>query len=162
MAELLSNHLKAVMATEDVLTSDIAFPRDRFFTVQRFEYKCERSCDENGIPFGSTLSVILKASIKATSPDTGKVLFERLKQNSRFPFSFMFNATFDENARLKEYGGGMVVYGYVVNIDEIHNCAPSSEGIGKQMLISFDILVSSITFLGRESNKSLFIIHSCD
>lgn len=162
MAELLSNHLKAVVTTEDILTINSALPREQFYTVQRFEYKCERSCDEKGIPFGSTLSVILKASIKATSPDTGKVLFERLKQNSRFPFSFMFNASFDENARLKEYGGGMVVYGYVVDIDEVHNCVPSIDGIGKQMLISFDILVSSITYLGRESNKNLFIIHSCD
>lgn len=162
MAENLSNNLKAILIPDDVTLSAAGHYRNQFYTVQHFEYKCERSRDEDGVPFGSTLSVILRNSIKAVSADAGKVLFERLKMNSRFPYTFVFNATFDKDSKLDSYGDAMVVYGYVVDVEETHNCVPSPDGSAQQMLISFDILVSSITYLGKESNKSLYITHNCD
>lgn len=162
MAELLSNHLKAVVVLDDVRLTNFTNTRDQFFTVQRFEYRCERSRDERGLPFGSTLSVVLKASVKATTPDTGKVLYEWLSQNARFSMSFLFDATFDGSAKLADFGSGMVMNGYVVDIEETHNRFAEVEIYEQQMLIEFSFLVSSITYLGRESNKSLYIIHNCE
>lgn len=162
MAKVMSNHLKALLFLDDITISPVAPSRDKGYTVQHFEYRCERSVDDNGIPFGSTLSVILKTSLKITSPNAGKALFERLKQNERYPFTFLFNATFDDDQKVADYGDGMVVYGYVVDIEESHVWASDEAESEQQMLIAFDILVASITYLGRDNNKSLYIIHSCD
>lgn len=158
---LLSSHYKALIVADDVTMSAAAITRDSFLTVQHFDYKCERSRDETGVPFGSTLSVILNLSVKSASADCGKVFYERLQQNSRCPFSFLFDATFDENSKLKDYDAGMVVYGYVVDIDETHKSSSPDDGLLRQS-ICVSILVSSITYLGVDSNKSLHIIHNCD
>ena len=160
MGEVISNQLKAVLCTDDVTSSVAPFSRDDCYTIQHFEYKCERSRDEHGTPFGSTLSVVLKTSVKVTSADAGKILLERLGQDSRYPFTILFSASFDSSRRLKDYDAGMVVYGYVVDVTETH--VASSQGQAQQMQIAFDILVSSITYLGTESNKSLCLIRNND
>lgn len=162
MSELMSNHLKAIMVPDDITAGEVSLPREQCYVVQHFDYKCERARNENSDPFGSTLSVILSTSIKMTSVDAGKVFFERLKQNSHFPFSFMFNATFDSDKKLNDYGGGMVVYGYVVDVDESHNYIQSQSGKEQQLIIRFNVLVSSITYLGNDGNKSLNILRNSD
>ena len=148
------------MVFEDVSASQVSVPKDQFYTVQHFDYKCTRSRDGNGEPYGPTLSVVLNASVKMTAASAGKVLYERLQQNSQFPFTFIFNATFDSDKRLEDYDDGMVIYGYVVDIDESHNYMMKPDDGSRQVMIGFRVLVSSITFLGKDSNKSLYIIHT--
>jgi len=161
MPELLSNHLKAIMIPEDVTSVRIAVPREDFFTVQHFEYKCERSCDEQGSPEGPTLKVLLNTSIKMVSADAAKLFYERLKQNSRFPYSFIFNATFDSERRLDDFEDGMVVYGYVVDVGESHNCQTTDE-TERQVTVSFNVLVTSITYLGKEAGNNLTLNILCN
>lgn len=158
---LLSNHHKALVVADDVTMSAVAVTKDNFLSVTHFDYKCERSRDEIGIPFGSTLSVILNLSIKVATNDSGRIFYERLQMESRFPFTFLFNAVFDENAKLKDYDAGMVVYGYVVDIDETHKSLAPDDGQMRQF-VSIRMLVSSITYLGVDSHKSLHIIHNDD
>ena len=153
MAELMSNLLRAVMLTEDITTGVAAPSRSQCYTIQHFNYKCARNRDGHGMPFGFTTSVIMRSTVKVGAGKTGKTFLERLKQDSRYPFTFIFNPTFDAERKISDYEGAMVVYGYVVDVEQTH---------GEASALSFNILVSSITYLGADSNKTLFISYSKD
>lgn len=157
MLENLSNYTKALLITED-LTEIAAISQDDCMTVQHFDYHCSRSRNEMGEPYGPVVSVTLQVSIKALSNSSEKLLYERLKSNARYPYSFIFNATFDSWRKLSSYENAMVVSGYVVDVEETYDSAFSSETETDQMLMNVKILLSSITYIGKQSNKTLFLI----
>ena len=72
-----------------------------------------------------------------------------------FPYSFLFNATFNASRRLSECQDAMVVTGYVVDVEETYESALSEDGEAEQMLINAKILMSNIKYLGRERNLQL-------
>ena len=162
MPSLMSNHLKAVLLTDDI-TVGIAEPgRSQCYTLQHFEYKCERDLDGDGMPFGFTASVILKASVRISASCTSRIFLERLKQDTRYPFTFIFNPTFDSEKKMSDYGGAMVVYGYIVDVEEQHRYSAASNASGNPSILNFNILVSSMTYLGKDAGKTLYITHSSD
>ena len=152
MAQSMSNLLRAVLLTDDITTGVANPARSQCYTVQHFEYKCQRDLDDAGMPFGFTTSVILSATVKISASSSSRTSLERLKQDSRYPFTFLFNPVFDADKRVSDYGDGMVVYGYVVDVEQRN----------KDSELNFNILVSSMTYLGRDTKKSLYITHSTD
>ena len=159
MAELMSNHLKAVLLTDDIRAGVAGPSRSKCSTVQHFEYRCEKNLDADGMPFGFTGSVVLRASVRIGASNTGKTFLERLKQDSRYPFTFIFNPTFGPDKKLADYADAMVVYGYVVEVEEKHVYSSDKASASE---LKFSILVSTITYLGTDSDKTLYITHSSD
>ena len=82
-----------------------------------------------------------------------------MQSNELFDHTFIFNATFDENDRLKSYGDAMVVRGYVVDVKEDYDATVTKDGFVQQILIHVTLLLSSITYVGKEDkgNKQLEI-----
>jgi hypothetical protein len=46
----------------------------------------------------------------------------------------------------------MIVNGYVIGLEEDYNSSKNSRGIDEQMTLNVQLLVRSITYLGRERN----------
>lgn len=153
----LSNHIKALLVTEDI--SEVArVAQDKCLTLQHFDYKCQRSRDDEGKPYGSTISVTLNCTMRST--DGMRVFYDRIKSIATHNFTFVFNATFDDQRFLADYEDAMIVSGYVTDIEEDFDSSTDGLETGEQMLIHVKILLSRITYVGRISNKILPIINA--
>lgn len=150
----LSNNIKAILIPEDF--SEMArVSQEKCLTLQHFDYKCRRCRNEEGVPYGSTVSVILNCSFRTV--EDLHAYYDCLKKNESQDFSFIFNATFDDQKKLSDYEDAMVVNGYVVDIEETFNSAMNEAGESEQVLFGIKILLSSITYVGKSSNKILSI-----
>ena len=154
MAELLSNHIKASLITEDISETHNIL-QSKCHIVQHFDYKCQRSRNEEGEAYGTTISAILNCTIQ--SADNLQVFYERMQSSSPHTYTFLFNSTFDERKELSDYEDAMIVTGYIVDIEEIFDTSSSSPDETTQMLLKFQILLSNITYVGKNNDKILSI-----
>ena len=83
------------------------------------------------------------------------IFLMELASNNVSCFSFLFNAVFGPNDRLKDYEDGMVVKGYIVGAEELYSTETSETGQYKQMLLDMKLLVSEVVYLGYEKDKNL-------
>lgn len=151
----LSNNIKAILIPEDF--SEMArVSQDKCLTLQHFDYKCQRCRNEEGTPYGSTVSVILNCTFRTV--EDLHIYYDCLKKNSPQAFTFIFNATFDPHKHLYDYEDAMIVNGYVVDIEEDFNSAMNEAGETEQILCNVKMLLSNITYVGKSSNKTLSII----
>lgn len=154
-----SDYLKAVLYPENFLEVGGKLEKRLCQTIQHFSYKCQRNRNDAGIPYGNTTPTELQFIVRLESPDDSKVFYQQMQSNELFGHTFIFNATFDENDRLKSYGDAMVVRGYVVDVKEDYDATVTKDGFVQQILIQVTLLLSSITYVGKEDkgNKQLEI-----
>ena len=153
-----SDHLKAVLFPENLLDVGENVEKRLCKTVQHFSYKCQRSRNDAGIPYGNTTPTELLFTIKLESPDDSKVFYQQLQQNELFNHSFLFNATFDQRDRLKAYDDAMIVRGFVVDVKEDYDASVTEDGTVQQILIQVTLLLSSLTYVGKEDNSKILEI----
>lgn len=153
-----SDHLKAVFFPENLLDVGENVEKRLCKTVQHFSYKCQRSRNDAGIPYGNTTPTELLFTIKLESPDDSKVFYQQLQQNELFNHSFLFNATFDQRDRLKAYDDAMIVRGFVVDVKEDYDASVTEDGTAQQILIQVTLLLSSLTYVGKEDNSKILEI----
>ena len=153
-----SDHLKAVLFPENLLEVGENVEKRLCKTVQHFSYKCQRSRNDAGIPYGNTTPTELLFTIKLESPDDSKVFYQQLQQNELFNHSFLFNATFDQRDRLKAYDDAMIVKGFVVDVKEDYDASVTEDGTAQQILIQVTLLLSSLTYVGKEDNSKILEI----
>ena len=146
MQQTISNHIKALLFPEDIRNEEHPL-QEKCFTVQHYQYTCSRNRNEIGTPCSFTNSVLLKCSLKTISDESGKIFYELMKSNRRYSFSFVFNATFNQYRRLDYCDDSMIVNGFIVDVQE------------NLETIDISILLSDITYVGKESDKTLYIIH---
>jgi hypothetical protein len=78
-----------------------------------------------------------------------------MDRNEYLPFSFIFNASFNDNERLKSYEDALIVYGSVTNVEEkFWDGDISGE---EQLMLHVKMLLSNMIFLGKESIQLLEI-----
>ena len=157
MSATLSNQLKALLVTEDITEQGVNVWQNNSFTVQHFSYECQRKRNDAGLPFGATLPAYLDFTVRIASGESGKVFVERMKLNGTFPYSFLFNASFNGLRQLSEYQDAMVARGYVVDLEESYDKAPGADGSTEQMLLHARLLLSKLSYLGRERVLDLTI-----
>ena len=134
--------------------------REHCLPLQHFSYECRYKRNAGGDVYGASLPVYLDFTVRVASPESIKDFFREIVDNDRPAFSVLFNATFGPTARLADYEDGMIVRGYVVDIEEEYESAPGADNISEQMLAHIKLLVTSITFLGasEENNYTMTII----
>ena len=160
MATLYSNELKALVVPENFLENPKNVLKENCLTVQHFDYECEHKRNASGEVYGPTEPVILKFSIRVNSPRHARVFYTNLVSNAYYNYSFLFNATFNSFQRLSDYEDGMVINGYVVNVEEDYISLHNEAGESNQILLNVTLLVRSVTYMGREEKnnyQSVFI-----
>ena len=93
-----------------------------------FSYKCQRSRNDAGFPYGETTPTELLFTIRLGAPDDGKVFYQQMQRNELFDHTFIFNASFDQTDRLKTYDDAMIVRGYVVDVKEDYDATITENG----------------------------------
>lgn len=153
-----SDHLKAVLYPENLMEVEENLEKRLCQTIQHFSYKCQRSRNDAGIPYGNTTPTELQFTVKLDTPDDSKVFYQRMQQNELFDHTFLFNATFDQRDRLKSYDDAMIVRGFVVDVREDYDATVTSNGTVQQILVQVNLLLSSITYVGKENNSKILEI----
>jgi hypothetical protein len=150
-----SKELKAVVTLDNVLDGAKRVLKENCLVVQNFDYQCSLKRNEKGRVFGAMESVILSFRVRVNDPRHAMIFLMELASNNVSCFSFLFNATYGPNERLRDYEDGMVVRGYLVSAEEQYSTETSETGRYKQMLLDLKLLVSEVIYLGYEEDKNL-------
>ena len=156
MPSVFSNQIKALLITENISEQGVNVWQNNCYTVQHFAYECRRKRNASGTPYGPTTPSYLDFSVRIASPDSGKVFFERMHASKSFPYSFLFNASFNDMRKLTECEDAMVATGYVINLEEAYD-KPLEDGAQGQMLLRGRLLLCNIAYLGRDRVLKLMI-----
>lgn len=158
--KILSDYLKAILYPENLLEygrigeNRWSVAKDQCPVIQHFAYKVQRNRNDAGIPYGGTTPTELKFTIRLGQPDDSKLYYQHLVSNELFEYSFIFNATFDDNKRLKSFEDAMVTRGYVVDVKEDFDVAVTDENLSDQIMVEVTLLLSSITYVGKEDQNN--------
>lgn len=153
-----SDHLKAVFYPDNLQEVEGNLEKRLCQTIQHFSYKCQRSRNDAGIPYGSTTPTELQFTVKLETPDDSKVFYLRMQSNELNDYTFLFNATFDQRDRLKSYDDAMIVRGFVVDVKEDYDASVNEDGTVQQILIRVTLLLSSITYVSKDDKHQVLKI----
>ena len=160
MAITLSDHLKALLYPANLLMEEgCRIPREKCFTVLKFDYECNRSQDRAGFPYGETNTTILNFTIRLMRPEEGKQFFQQMQQNEPGYYTFLFNARHTEQT-VTDYEDAMMVRGFVIDVEDDYTTTPSMKGSTEQMLIHVKLLLAHITYVGTNGNRTIAITRS--
>ena len=132
--------------------------KDMLPTVLLFSYKCQRSRNDAGFPYGNTLPSELKFTIKLGDPNDSKLYYGQLKDNELFDYSFLFNPSFDDSKNLTKFDDAMIVRGYVVDVKEDFDSGGTTNATADQVLLEVTLLLSSISYVGKDNQLKVLEI----
>ncbi|MBP5776436.1 MAG: hypothetical protein J6W56_02685 [Prevotella sp.] len=153
-----SDYLKAVLYPDSILENGRNVEKRACHTIQHFAYKCQRNRNDAGFPYGETTPTEMQFTIRLGNPDDGKVFYQRLQSNELFDHTFIFNITFNQSDRMDSYEDAMVVKGYVVDVKEDYDAVVLEDGTMNQVRIEVTLLISSITYMGKDDNSKILEI----
>lgn len=140
--------LTGALSLSDLRDKSRHFKKEDFLTLQRFSFDCTRALTPSGEAYSASGGVI-SATVRMMNPDSYKEFYERLGSTEQKPMSFIFDASFSAG-ELSSCEGGIVVEGYVVDIEESYHADTD-----KQMLLTFRFRFTSLTFLGENNNGNV-------
>lgn len=132
------------LLTEDPTENGVTLTPYNCFMVQEYEYRLKRSRTDTGRPYGPTLSVSLSCTLKMLTPDGGNEFYRSLQSPSPHPFAFLFGEQV-----------GLVVRGYVVDIEEAFETTTDDNASTKQMSLKITILITEINYIGESAKRTL-------
>jgi hypothetical protein len=150
----LSNHLKAVLFSGEVQDEGQNVLKEKCCTLAFFSYRCERSRNDAGFPYGVTNPSVLSFTVRLVQPNEGIVYHQRLLENVPYDYTFLFNASFNDQQRLKGYDNMFIVNGYVIDVEDDFT---SGSKESRQMLIRVKLFINSITYKGKMMDRQLEI-----
>ena len=150
----LSNHLKAVLFTDEMEEGGQNVLKEKCCTVEYFGYRCERSRNDAGFPYGVTNPAVLSFTVRLVVSKEGTIYHQRLLENTPSDYKFFFNATFNDQQRLKSFDNLLIVNGYVIDVEDDFN---SDVKESRQMLVRVKLFVNSITYKGKTMDRQLVI-----
>lgn len=147
-----SDHLKAVLYPDNILEVGENVEKRFCQTIQHFSYKCQRSRNEAGFPYGGTTPTELQFTVRLESTDGSKLFYQQMQRNEIFSYTFIFNATYNQFDRLNVYDDAMIAKGFVVDVKEDYDATMSEDGTLQQILVTVTLLLSSVTYMGKDEN----------
>ena len=148
---MIKNHapyLKAVLFPNNLAEVGSSVYQSQCFTIQDYHYHCFRDRDDQGNPYGSIRSGYLEFSIIVSGIDTYKYFYQCMESNENVPFSFIFNASFNNTGRIINFEDGLITYGYVVDVRE--SCDGHDDNGQEQLLLRVKVLLSNLIFIGND------------
>lgn len=147
-----SDHLKAVLYPDNFQEVGENVEKRLCQTIQHFSYKCQRSRNEAGFPYGGTTPTELQFTVRLESTDSSRLFYQQMQCNELFSYTFIFNATYNQFDRLKAYDDAMIAKGFVVDVKEDYDATMTEDGTLQQILVTVTLLLSSITYMGKDDN----------
>ena len=154
----ISNHLKAVLFPDEIQAEGNNVMKEKCCTVEYFGYRCERSRDDAGFPYGPTNPAVLSFTVRLVLSEEGTIYHKRLTENGAYDYTFLFNASFNDQQRLKSCDNVLIVNGYVIDVEDDFS-TDSQDKESSQMLIRVKLFVSSIIYKGQMKDELLEVSH---
>ena len=151
--QLLSNNLKAVLFPDTMQDDGNNVQKEKCYTIQHFSYRNERSRNDVGYPYGPANPMTMAFTVRLVEPEEGMVYHKKLIENDPTNFTILFNATFNDNQRLKAYDNALIVDGFVIDVEDDFSAGEKDT----QMLIRVKLFVRSITYKGKTKDTLLEI-----
>lgn len=155
----ISNHLKAVLFPDEIQAEGNNVMKEKCCTVEYFGYRCERSRDDAGFPYGPTNPAVLSFTVRLVLSEEGTVYHKRLTENGAYDYTFLFNASFNDQQRLKSCDNVLIVNGYVIDVEDDFD---SGDKETRQMLVRVKLFVNAITYKGKMMDRQLVINSSAE
>lgn len=160
MADRFSTNLKAILVMEDLSNGSFQFSQQDCLTIQDFHYCCNRGKNDEGIVGGVTGSSMMSMSVRLHELSENKRFYDGLISRSPSPFTILFNAEFGNDGKLKDYENAMTVFGYIVDVQEHFSTMVGADATSAPMSIHIEIQLTKMVFHGKDSSKTLDIIHT--
>ena len=149
--------LKSYLVVGDMVESGVSLLSSTGFTVQEVHYDCSRKRNSRGFPYGPTQSACLYVTLKVASNESSKVFFDHMAENQPYAYSFLYDVSFSKMRQMSDFEDAMVAHGYVVDVEETYESSPNTNGAADQMLLRVKLLLTNITYIGRDSNVTMQI-----
>ncbi len=149
--------LRAMLVAEDVTQVGESITRDKCYVVQHFTYGNQRNRLAVQMMNRMEDSSYIDFVIRVADAYSGKQFYQQMKDSEPYTYSFIFNAAYNSSGRLQDYDDVMMVKGYIIDIEEDISASNQNEGHDTQVLMKVKLLLSSITYIGNESNLVLNI-----
>lgn len=159
MADRFSTNLKAILVMEDLSNGSFQFSQQDCLTIQQFHYVCNRGKNDEGIVGGLTGSSMMTMNVRLHELSENKRFYDGLISRVPSPFTILFNAEFNSDGKLKDYENAMTVFGYIVDVQE-HFSTLTNKEEAAPMSIHVEIQLTKMLFHGKDSTKTLTIIHT--
>lgn len=158
MNKLYSNELKAVLILDNFQDTPQSVLRENCIMVSHIDYHCEFRRNNSNTVYGAVDPVILNFSIRIGSAKKANPFYRQLVENGHNMYTFLYNATYDQNDRIDTYEDGMIVDAFVVKVDQEYTTQHTGLDSDEQIMLRVKLLVRSITYLGTDKNfTSTFI-----
>lgn len=157
MSIKLSNNLKAVVFPDVMQDQGNNVQKEKCYSVQEFNYRSERSRNDAGFPYGPTNPTVMSFTVRLVHPEEGVIYHKRLLENAPADYTFLFNASYNDQQRLKSFDNALFVNGYVIDVEDDFSAGGKASG-NRQMLVRVKLFVSSITYKGKTKDEVLEII----
>lgn len=155
---LKMNELKAVVVMADLREEGKSITRDKCMSVEHFDYRLEHKRDYDGRTYTGNESAMLRFSVRINGAEQAKPFYEQMTSQENIPLTFIFNAFYSDTKHLMDYDDAMVVDGYVVDIQEEFRSAILNDPNEEQIILHARVLTRSITYIGQENNKTIYIV----
>lgn len=153
----LSNQIKALAFYGDLTSANAKLHRDEAVTLQNYYYRCVRSRNALGFPYGNPHSMQVEFTVRNFSVSWEKNLLEIMKSNETHSFSFIFNGVFNESRRLEDFDDALILRGFVVDMEHIYDNYQEENSTMGQRLMKIKLLLSNIVYKGEYADRKLEI-----
>ena len=153
---IMTSQLKAMLFPDVMLNGGLNVQKEKCYTVQNFNYYSERSRNGAGFPYGPANSTVMSFTVRLVHPEDGVIYHKRLLENNPADYTFLFNASFNGLQRLKAFDMGLIVNGYVIDVEDDFSTG-GKDSDNRQMLIRVKLFVRSITYKGKTKDEILEI-----
>lgn len=147
----LSNNTKVVLFPESILDGHPVY-RSKCIVVEHYDFSLGRNLNSQGDAYGCTGDRNVKIKITVGSRDNLKLFYERMNQQFQSSYTLLFNVRYDDDNMVGDnYDGGMVLNGFICDLEEGYIQHP--DGSGKtEFTITITILLISLTCIGSSRN----------
>ena len=156
--------MKTVIYIGDYTQDFRSVPRDRYLIVQQYSYSCMRSRNDAGFPYGPVLTTIMDFTIRLQLPEDSKVFHQRMHDNNPYSYSFICDPEFILTGKknLKDFVSAMIVVGHIIDVEETLDAKPNEDGSSNQIEVHIKLLISEITYVGKNQWKKLVLKQDSD
>lgn len=154
MAVLSSDQLKAILLPLNINEEKENLFRSNCATIQEYSYESFRTRGNLSLPYGNVHSTIIQIRLRNFSENIAKYFFNSLNSSMPTEVSLVFNATFDNNGKLRDYDDAFIARGYIVETKEAFSTGDNDES---QRSIDVKMLLSKIVYIGENTNSVLII-----
>lgn len=158
--EKATRHLKGLFTPLDLLDDGNIVREENCYTLQNYHYECHRTRNNAGRPYGRIVNTMLTFTLRLPHLTRELPFYQQMKDLEPLTFTFLFNATFDGSKQLSNYDDALTVKGYVVDVSDSYGSAtplPRPLPATEQASVTVQMLLSSLTYVGVNSNKQLTI-----